>query len=219
VTADEVRLGRRPAGGGQEPGDLGHHRRVAEDPPVPEAGGGDEPGRRPGPGDGRAVRPAGLGVLAVVDQQQGRGRDLGGHGRHGKGRHRQADAALHPVHQAGADPLAEAKAAGEGAGVGQRVGHRGDEDHPGRAQPAAQGERGRGRAQGVGDHGRGRALGGRDRGQGVGELEDRAAARPLGARVGDAVAGRVEGHHPAARRGQRDDEGVQLPAPAAPAVD
>jgi Amino acid permease len=110
-----------------EPGDLGDHGGGAEDAAVAEAAGGDQAGVRPGLGDGGAVRPAGLGVLAVVDQQQRRGGDLAGHGGHVKGRHGDADPALDPGHHAGPDPLAEAEAAGEGPGVGQRVGHGGDE--------------------------------------------------------------------------------------------
>ena len=201
---------------GHEPGDLGDHGRVAEDPAVAEAGGGDQAGVRPRAGDGRAVGPAGLGVLAVVDQQQGRGGDPVGHGGHVKGRHRRPDPPLEPGHQAGADALAEAEAGGEGPGVGERVGHGGDEHQAADRQAVAEGEGGRRRPEGVGDHGVGRAVGRHHRGQGVGELEDGAPARPLGTRVGAAVAGRVEGDHPEPGVDQRSDERVQLPAATRP---
>jgi glutamate:GABA antiporter len=202
-----------------EPGDLGHHRGGAEDPAVAEAGGGDQPGVGPGLGDGRAVRPAGLGVLAVVDEQQRRGGDLVGHGGHVKGGHGGADPALDPGHQAGADPLAEAEAAGEGPGVGQRVGHGGDERQAADGEAGAHGVGGGRGPERVGDHRVGRAVGGHHRGQGVGELEDGAAAGPFRAGVGDAVAGGVEGDHPEAGLDQGGGEGVQLPAPPAPAMD
>jgi hypothetical protein len=205
-------------GGADEPGDLGDHGRVAQDPAVPEAGGGDQPGPGPGAGDGLAVRPAGLGVLAVVDQQQRGSRHGPGQVGDAEGRQRHADPALDPPDHAGAGPLAEAEAAGEGAGVGERVGHRGQEHGPADGQAAAHGVGGGGRAQGVGDHGRGRAVAGHHRGQRVGQLQDGAAARPGGAGIGAAVAEGVEGDHPVAGLGQGSGERVQLAAPAAPAV-
>ena len=109
--------------------------------------------------------------------------------------------------------FAEAEAAGEGPGVGQRVGHGGDERQAAGGQAGAHGVGGGRGPERVGDHRVGRAVGGHRRGQGVGELEDGAAAGPFGTGVRSPWLGasKATTRKPAATSGRR-----RRPAPAPP---